>query len=63
MEHNGQRFEVLEMPYAGRTNVFGCRFKVPQVQVDFEVLEVTVTASQASVGNFGMHRKTYKLKP
>jgi hypothetical protein len=63
VEHQGQKFETLEMPYAGRTNVFGCRFEAPQAAKDFEVLDVTVTASQAPVGNFGMHRKTYKLVP
>ena len=63
IEHNGNPYEDLVMPYAGRVNVFGCRFRLPRVEKDYEVLDVTVTASQASVANFGRHRKTYKLTP
>ena len=51
------------MVYAGRKNVFEGFFEVPDVGKDYEVLSVTVSASQGSVANFGMQQKTYKLTP
>lgn len=51
------------MQYAGRQNVFETSFEVPVVGKDYEVLELTVTASQPDAGNFGVHTKTVKLIP
>ncbi len=63
MFHNGEQFEELELRYAGRTSVFGGRFRLPRVTVDYEVLEIRVTASQPDTRNFGVGRQGVKLLP
>ncbi|HSR69061.1 MAG TPA: hypothetical protein VLU25_14080 [Acidobacteriota bacterium] len=63
IEHQDRLVREMPLTYAGRKNVFEGRFKVPEVEKDYEVLSITVTAAQASVGNFGADRKTYKLTP
>ena len=61
--HQDQPIDHLILAYAGRTNVFQTSLKVPPVEKDYEVLKVVVTASQKEVVNFGMHEKTWQLKP
>ncbi len=63
MFHNGEQFEELELAYAGRTSVFSGRFTLPLVQVDYEVLDIRITASQAETRNFGVGRQSVKLVP
>lgn len=63
VEHNGTVIQEGRLAYAGRVNTFEGRFQVPQIQKDYEILQVTITASQPEDGNFGFDRKTCKLKP
>lgn len=63
MLHNRQPIARFQLEYAGRTNVYHGDFEVPPVGKDYEVLEVRVSASQPKAGNFGFHRRTYKLTP
>lgn len=51
------------MQYAGRTNVFETQFRIQKVHTDYEVLSVTVTASQPETANFGVHQRIFKLTP
>ncbi len=61
--HQDRRIHYVALAYAGRTNVFHASLKVPPVQKDYEVLKVVVTASRKEAVNFGMHEKTWQLKP
>ena len=61
--HNDQLVGDLELHYAGRANIFEGHWVVPEVQKDYEVVRVRVTASQPEVTNFGVHERTFKLIP
>ena len=61
--HNDELLDEMILRYAGRTNVFEGRFRIPKVQKDYEVLRVVVSASQAAMPNFGSHQSTFKLVP
>ena len=61
--HGETQTEDLALQYAGRTNVFAAQCRIPAVSTDYEVLSVTVTAAQPATANFGVHQRTFKLKP
>lgn len=43
--------------------MFAGHFRTPRAQMDYEVLRVVVSASQADTANFGSHQSTFKLIP
>ena len=61
--HNGQLLADLILTYAGRTNVFGGHFDLGEVEKNYEVLSILVTAAQAETANFGAGRMNLKLTP
>ena len=61
--HNDRLIADLVLTYAGRTNVFGGDFDLGEVEKDYEVLSILVTAAQPETANFGASRMNVKLTP
>ena len=61
--HGGQLIADLILGYAGRTNVFAGDFDLGEVEKDYEVLSILVTAAQPETANFGAGQMNVKLTP
>jgi len=53
----------MKLAYSGQVNVFEGSFQLGEVQKNYEVLRIRVTASEAAALNFGSQERSYKLEP